>query len=193
MIAFHQPRFPWKCWDFPYSTTIWGDLGWGRYKLCSVMYAVRPVGLNPVQSGSSWSPTKTHAKWHPSTKILLGCPRKIVKRSGPVDYNPNASNLHVGYNPFTNTLLNSWDILVKNHSLLVLTLLKKSLNKPTKPTFFPSGTPQRLRAHEKLRKPSSRVWRQRNPKHPRKSQGPSNVQNPCNTSITHTIHVWYGS
>ena len=137
------------------------------------MYAVRPVGLNPVQSGSSWSPTKTHAKWHPSTKILLGCPRKIFKRSGSVDYNPNASNLHVGYNPFTNTLLNSWDILVKNHSLLVLTLLKKSLNKPTKPTFFPSGTPQRLRAHEKLRKPSSRVWRQRNPKHPRNPRVPA--------------------
>ena len=33
-------------------------------------------------------------------------------------YNPNIHHLYVGYNPFTNHLLNSWDILVGEHNSL---------------------------------------------------------------------------
>ena len=42
---------------------------------------------------------------------LLGCPRKIAKGSW-VGYNPNIPHLEVGYMPFTNHLLTSWDIQV---------------------------------------------------------------------------------
>ena len=33
IIIFHQPRFPWLFGDFPYSTTFWGEVVWGRYNL----------------------------------------------------------------------------------------------------------------------------------------------------------------
>ena len=42
---------------------------------------------------------------------LLGCPRKLVN-GWKMDYNPNLSHLQVGYKPFTNHLLTSWDIQV---------------------------------------------------------------------------------
>ena len=36
--------------------------------------------------------------------------QEVSKWSGSVDYDPSISHLYVGYNPFTNHLLTSWDI-----------------------------------------------------------------------------------